>query len=432
MKDLWALRLQKVQGRIAYESETETEAPSSQVFSSQSESEATTASRSTRRSRHRREKEKVQEDSPKLVETLALCYIGLLFLRLPVTVADIHRWTNDGQLLYYRTAREVPLGMRERLPPRYQARLEPQDLLPPTSLHAEVIGLLNVFTTEFGMSPPVPNVPLIMYRWLKQLMLPIEVYAASNRLARLLETTFDFNLSAKAGNSTMLKYPEARMMATIVVVTKLFFPLDDINRSTGSEADLSATRMDWKAWAKQHGAQKQSESASQALTFEDCFGFDEAGCHSASEDKLDAYLDWYEGNIAAEEIRERGRAGKDADLRRAMFAMFPTHGTSAKDPPAQTTAGGQTSPDNRVRTVQSKLRPRLLRDAQPTEDEDRPVGSFYRRLRDVSELSVVGKVFYERAAELAGLSLEDLVQVALAVEGKMQKLQERLRKEEEA
>lgn len=432
VKDLWALRLQRAQKRVVYESGTETEAPSSQVFSSQSESEATSASRSARRSR-KKQREKVQEGSPRLMETLALCYIGLLLLRLPVTVADIHRWTNDGELLYYRTPREVPLGMRERLPPRYQAQLEPQDLLQASSLHAEVLELLKSFNMEFGMAPPVPNVPLILYRWLRELMLPVEVYAASNRLARVLDVPFEFELSPKATSILNQQYPEARLMGIVVVATKLLFPLDDLDRYACSETDLSVMCMDWKEWARQNAAARESARGDQALSFAQSFNFDEEQCHSAGDDELDAYLDWYQDNIATEEIRERGRAGKDAELRRAMFAMFPSKEERSNQPPTQrrTPADDQAAVDARLRKVQGKLRPRAVLDPNSSEGEVRLLGSCYRRFRDAGELSGVVKEFYERAAELAGLPLDGMVQVVFAMERKMQKIEERLRKKEE-
>lgn len=429
MKDLWALRLQKVQTRIAYESETDTEAPSSQVFSSQSESEATSASRSTRRSR--KQKERVHEGAPRLLETVALCYIGVLFLRIPVTIADMHRWVNDGQLLYYRTIREVPLGMRERLPPRYQAQLDPQDLLGASSLHEQALKLLKTFHADLGMSPPVLNLPLILYRWMRELMLPLEVYAGTKRLAQLLDINFEVSITAKAARLSAWQYPEARLMAVLIVATKLLFPFDDTERYTLSSNDLSTVSMDWHAWMKQTQRRRDSMPGGETLSFEEAFNFDDAGCRAASDDKLDAYLDWYEDNIATEDIRERGKASKDAELRRAMFAMFSTQDRSRRSIQGQSSAETYPSSDARLRKVQSKLRPRAVHDSRSSDVEAHPVGSKYRRFRDTSELSGVAKVSYEQAAERAGVSLEEMVQVTFAIERKMQKYEERLRKEDD-
>lgn len=429
VKDLWALRLQKVQGRVAYESETDTEAPSSEMFSSQSESEATSASRSTRRNRRRREKSKVKEGSPKLIENFALLYISALLLRLPLTVADMHQWASSGQLLYYRAAREVPVGMRERLPPGYQLQLEPQDLLLASSLHAAVSTMLENFKIEFGMSPPALNIPLVLYRWVRELTLPLEVYVTTNRLAQLVDLTFKF--LSKSGSNAVLQYPEGGLMAVVIVATKLLFPFDGVDRYAEFESDFSALYLDWKVWAKENAARRQNDTTSQSLSCEACFSIGDKECLSASEDKLDAYLDWYEHNLATEEIRERGRAGKEVDLRRAMFAMFPARNQTPRNERRRTLADGHASLDGHLRAVQSKVRTRPLQHAQPTGKQLQPIGSSYRRHRDASELSGVAKAFFKQAAELAGLSTEEMVKAVFAVERKMQKLEEQFRREDE-
>lgn len=428
-KDLWALRLQKVQSRVAYESETE--APASQVFSSQSESGATSASRSTRRSR-RKGKERLQEGSPSLLETLAVCYVALLLLHIPVTVHDIHKWTNGGQLIYYRAARDIPLRMRERLPPRYQAQLEPQDLLRPCAIHRAAFELLMTFNTEFGMSPPRLNTPLVLYRWMRELMLPVEIYAASFRLAALLNVNFEFVFSTNAGRSSISRYPEARLMALVVTSAKLLFPFDNLERFAQSETDLTATRIDWTEWARQQrGMQKKSAPNGPALAFDKAFDFNENDCHTSSENQLDAYLDWYEDNIATEEIRERGKAAKDADFRRALFATFTTQRVTPRNPTVQNGVEQQASLDERLRQVHQKLQPGQIYTSATSDEEDpRPFGSSYRRFRKASELFGVAKSFYERAADLAGLSLAELVKVVFLTEREMEKLEQRIRKDQ--
>ena len=424
VKDLWTLRLQRVQSKVLYESETDTEAPSSQVFSSQSESEHTTASRSTRRSRKR--DEQVKGGSPKLVETLSLCYIGLLLLRIPVTVADIHRWTNAADLLYYRAVQQVPLGMRERLPPRYQALLEPQDLLPPSALHEEVLVMLRAFSKNAGMSPPVLNLPLVLYRWLRDLMLPVEIYAATQRLAEIVALKFEFTVSDTPGARNNLQYPETRLMALLVVATKLLFPLDGVVRDVNTATDLSAICMDWKSWQTQLSARESAQARDTALSFEQAFAFGETDCFEAADDKLDAYLDWYQESLASEEIRTRGKAGKDADLRRALFEMFPLHTEQPRhDAAALNRSEGDL--DTQLQTVQGRVQSRGLSNPSSSGGNP-PTGSHYRRFRSADELAGVGKVFFERAAGLAGLSVEEMVQAVLAVERKVQKVEEKLRK----
>lgn len=112
-----------------------------------------------------------------------------------------------------------------------------------------------------------------------------------------------------------------------------------------------------------------------------------------------------------------------------MFAMFPAADRTAAEPLSRTTTDGQSSLDSNLRKVQSKLRPRLILDSGFSDEEVCPVGNSYRRVRDANELSRVARAFYERAAEVAGLGLDDMVQITFAIERKMQMYEERLRKQ---
>lgn len=82
--DLWALRLQLLKARAEEPSESET-AP--KIFSSQSEIETDITDQEIEPKRRRRS----GKDDPTLVDTLALCYLATLLLRLPVSLGDVHR-----------------------------------------------------------------------------------------------------------------------------------------------------------------------------------------------------------------------------------------------------------------------------------------------------------------------------------------------------
>lgn len=41
-----------------------------------------------------------QWPAPSMVDTLALCYLGSLLLRLPTTISDFHHWANSGNIPY--------------------------------------------------------------------------------------------------------------------------------------------------------------------------------------------------------------------------------------------------------------------------------------------------------------------------------------------
>lgn len=82
--DLWAVRLQLLKARVEEHYDPDTP---SQVFSTQSELDPSTEAEETERS-GRGSKGK---DMPTLRDTLGLCYLATLLLRLPVSIGDFHR-----------------------------------------------------------------------------------------------------------------------------------------------------------------------------------------------------------------------------------------------------------------------------------------------------------------------------------------------------
>lgn len=424
MRDLWALRLQKLQTRVTEDSETDTEAASSRMFSSQSEGESGTDAE-TAVSARRRQASRKKGSGPGLTDILCLIHVGIMLLRIPLTIADVHRWINSGQLLFYRAGKELPLTMRDRLPGHFQEMLQPQDLVAADALHRCTLELLSALSVDFGMSPPSLNHPLILYRWIKELCLPLEIYVAVQRIGRLLHTDFAYSVDAKKRTSISLRFPEIRLMTLVVIATKLLFPFDDHKRYPKSSKDLAALKIDWPLWVvlQNHGPNAApGQDKQHHLTFEDSFKMSEADSLELAGERLDEYLDWYEGNIASEEVRERGRAGREAEFRRALFRMFPAHNQRSSDMRArpEIDTSGQTSAE-KVLQVQSSLRTkRIVREEDP-DDVPRP-GSEHTLYRAEEELGGPIKVFYDKCAELAGFSLHGMVRAVFLMERRLMKL----------
>ena len=100
IKDLWALRLQLLKSKTDATSEedtlfssqpqSKTDATPSEdtLFSSQPQSEMETDDEHEGITR----KWKVRgKEMPRLIETLGLCYLGLILLRQPVSIGEMHR-----------------------------------------------------------------------------------------------------------------------------------------------------------------------------------------------------------------------------------------------------------------------------------------------------------------------------------------------------
>ena len=421
VRDLWALRLRRLRPRASEASDSDGAARSSQVFSSQSEGESSTgveSSGSTRSQQPTRGPSK----GPNLIELFSLQYVGMMLLRIPATVADFQKWIDSGELLYYCASKELPLSMRDRLPGTYQDQLEPSDLISPERLQRGIHDIAILLNTDFGMAVPPMNHPLVLYRWIKELALPMEVFVATRRLARVLEVDFACTANIQPRANMGLRYPEVRLMTLVVISTKLLFPFDNARRYPKFSVDLSALRMDWEIWVKVQSRKQDNVDQGHDLSFKEAFTMGEKDSLDLEDERLDQYLDWYESNIASEEIRERGPAGRPANFRKALFQIFPSQLQSTAVRRAQSSAEEREKTSaEKLRQVQAALLPqRIVSDEEGAEGVPRP-GSSYLRYRDPPELQGPIAVFHERAAEQAGISLRRLVRAVWAMEKMLHK-----------
>ncbi|KAK5700898.1 hypothetical protein LTR97_005416 [Elasticomyces elasticus] len=423
VRDLWALRLQRLRNRVSYDSETETDTQSHH-FSSQSDGET-----SASEAKHDRQRPRTKIDgTPNLMDTIALSYMGALLLRKPLTIADLHHWINEGDLPFYHGSKNVPLSMRERLPAEYQELLEPNVLskLERRGMQSHILEVISSFSTEFGMALPPINHPLILYRWVQKMALPVEVFAATLSLARMLDMTFAYGRdAAKSSRNGPLRFPEPRLMALLITATKLVFPIDGVERSSAKPSDMDALKMHWLAWAEMQALDAEGGER-RSPKYEEALEFSQADVLGASEVQLDQYMDWCEHNIVSEEVRERGRHGRDAEFRRVLFRMFPAHADGAVQTEVE---GEQTAKDDiteTLRQVQSALRTKGK--AEDRSGEQSGIGSFYRRIKEAGSLEGPLKLFYERGAELSGLSLNGMVKATARIDVKLERQEESKRK----
>lgn len=396
------------------------------MFSSQSEGEATdtTVKRKTRRGK--------VDAVPQLVDALSLCYIGSLLLRLPTTIYDLWRWVASGELVYYRAVRTLSMPMKQRLPFNFNQALDPQLTLQPSTLHRAALDNIVAYRQSYGMLTPPLNDTLVLYRWIEYLALPLEVYAAVFRITKMLKIDFSYDTEAgkRRPRLRVLRLAEAKLMALLVIATKLLFPLDEMKRYPRKLTELSALAMDWSAWSAARQEHDQAIKIDERLGYEDALHVSENDVLEMSTDKLDEYMDWYGSTMTNEEVREKGRAGKEAEFRRAMFRYFPTDRPTEQTDEQATIEKVTGHREIRVKEVQASLKPiRVLEDDGNYKGEPihRP-GSNYQRYKGVSELSGVAEEFYKETAKLSGLSIDMLVQCVFSMERRLQEWEEASRR----
>jgi RNA polymerase I-specific transcription initiation factor RRN7 len=103
VRDLWGLRLgvlhRSREERSGYGSGTGT-----MGFSSTSEGDSDTDGTGMKSFGSRRSRKSAVEEErlPKLIETLGLCYLGILLLRLPTGLGEVYKWVVKEEIIYIR------------------------------------------------------------------------------------------------------------------------------------------------------------------------------------------------------------------------------------------------------------------------------------------------------------------------------------------
>ena len=104
----------------------------------------------------------------------------------------------------------------------------------------------------------------------------------------LLEFDFSYPILHKKAYES-LAYPEIQIISIIVVVTKLCYPFDNIERLPQSEYDPTSLKINWGKWSDimiPRPSKKLREGEELKVTDQDVL--------KMSDGKLDDYLDWYQ------------------------------------------------------------------------------------------------------------------------------------------
>ncbi|KAF2628979.1 hypothetical protein BU25DRAFT_25033 [Macroventuria anomochaeta] len=415
--DLWALRIAQFGDRIASDKFADSQSQS-QVFSTlETDDSETDDARGTLRTPKGRDKK--LSGVPNLLDSLALCYLGILTLRLPITPGDIYHWVSEGKLAYRGAIKHLPLPMRDRLPPSYHAILNPNALLKYKRFYAAVTDLQVSFTKDHRIAWAPLNHRLLLFRYLKELALPLEIYDVTIRLSKLLG--YDFVLHQDGEKRLGIKHlPEAQLVGCLLVCVKVLYPFDGEVRHPRSAAEPTAAVISWRHWHEQlRSAKAGQEGHDQRYTVEELTKLEEKDVFDMAPDRLDQYLDFYADTFL--DNAEIQRTKDTDDFRNAIYGMFPIAGTP--------TASANLSPDGlqkkddmaMVRAVHGSMQARTT-----VEDDEvgtgilRP-GQSYRPYRKEKDLPEHAKAFYEEVVKLAGLSMDMLMMAVFFTEARIEK-----------
>lgn len=135
VRDLWTLRLEYLQER-AKRHAVDVGEDNSQVYSSQgdetdwtqatSDAESASASASASGAHETGYAKRIRqpEETPRLIESLALCYLAALLMRVPLTIGQLYKAVLREEVPFLRIIRHIPKEMRDKLPGEYHRSLD--------------------------------------------------------------------------------------------------------------------------------------------------------------------------------------------------------------------------------------------------------------------------------------------------------------------
>ncbi|KAK5696428.1 hypothetical protein LTS12_028567, partial [Elasticomyces elasticus] len=275
---------------------------------------------------------------------------------------------------YLRIVRLIPRDMRDRLPQHYIALLETSRLPKEEHFHKATMELILFYHRKFDVQFPPLNWPVLLYRYIKRLTLPIDIYPAVQRLNKLVGFTFAFP-TAIAGKRRPLHLPEVQMMTLVIISTKLLFPFDDIKRYPESAREPATQAIDWQIWAQVQRHFHQRETSSGRIGKGNEILINEKDVFNMTPSQLDEYMDWYENSWL--DLSKGGNS---------LAGLFPLGPTGVENQPAAppTERDDEEFLNSMLETVTSQLRPTKV--TPGTDSEVACPGSSYARYRVETDL----------------------------------------------
>ncbi|KAG5983834.1 hypothetical protein E4U55_006984 [Claviceps digitariae] len=287
---------------------------------------------------------------------------------------------------------ELPVEMQKRLPTIYANALRrPYSMgLKGYDLYRSVMDTAISYTLNYEMTFPEMNYFPMLVQYAKELALPIEVISVTKRLIAILNYYFEYpTIKTKI---LPFDHPELRLVAFLVVSTKLVFPLNHGQCSSMVSLRNFMPRMDWNRWKTEY-TENLARYKSQMLerpSFED---LTPNKITNLEDEEFDAFVAYLKVTI-----------GKNTD--NAITQFFPVEPDSTHQP-----FFPEVSEDEIEKEAHRVLSEAVNVDNNSTQEAPR-----YEAFRAVQDLSETASMFYKAASDAAGLPVDMLVRAIYKLE----------------
>ncbi|KAF4807040.1 Ubiquitin-60S ribosomal protein L40 [Colletotrichum siamense] len=381
VRDLWDLRTRGAASAVENDSASEAELSlfSSQIDLSQDEQ----PSNRTQGAQNWTPESGSEWPAPRLMDTLALCFLGCMLLRMPTRTGDLARWARAGNIPYKHSYRKLPQEMRDRLPAYYSTVLKSAHLakFDHGELHAAVLSLALSFNSNYGIVFPPLNDVLMTLQYVRELGLPIETISVARRIPLIVNLPYEFPLGKS--RLRLIHQPEILLVAVIVLTTIHCFPLEE-SKSPVQEGKLFLIPdFKWDEWR----ASMAPALAPETVPTADYLGVTASHITSMGQTELDEYFTQLSMLTDAQ--------SEDSVLAR----YFPVDELPPKQPPSE---APQDEIEERLRTVQGRAVSFAVHET--TEEEGLKKNRQYS-YRSEDDLPPAGRDFFRLAGRLSGLSV---------------------------
>src|SRR5947207_15414181 len=153
------------------------------------------------------------------------------------------------------------------------------------SLQSCARSLAVFYLHEFNITMPSLNYPPILWKYVTAMSFPLETYSIATNIVNLLEIK-EFGFTPDVRGEKRGGYPDAKLMALLIVACKLGFNLEKAPA--------------WEDWAN---GSEEEENRDKALEYEH---IGENDILMMSDEKLDEYMDWVQSKWIEEGTESTG------------------------------------------------------------------------------------------------------------------------------
>ncbi|KAK0379224.1 RRN complex forming protein [Colletotrichum limetticola] len=412
VRDLWDLRISGAATAVQDDSASEGE-PS--LFSSQLDLAQDEEHQSRNRAQRWTGENGSEWPAPRMIDTLGLCFLGCMLLRIPTRIGDLCKWARGGSIPYKEAVgttfghtrilpnqsqyRQLPQEMRDRLPTWYTIPLKSTNLaaFENGELHASVMNLALSYHLNYGMIFPPLNDVLMTLQYARELGLPIETVAIARRVPPIANLTFSFPLEKT--RIRLINQPEVLLVTILVLAAMHCFPLEDNMPAPQDENNFIVPKLDWKEWKR---IMTPALAPDEATSTVDYTGVTASQITSMSPKELDEYFTHL--SLLTEAHTEES----------LLARYFPVDEQAPKHTESETTGDEMAG---RLRAVQTQAASFVDSDAHDRLEEESLRTSRYHSYKSEEDLPPIGRDFFQLAARLAGLSVPMLVRAVNMLEG---------------